>query len=100
MNLHKHQTFDIIRRYALNRFTNICERKTECRKRLIKIFSHYNSTCLRRALRAFTSNGNRLTDGIKRLKMILAKNYGDNYKRSFKRWKDANKKQEVTDVNE
>jgi hypothetical protein len=32
--------------------------------------------------------------------MILAKNYTDNYKRAFKRWKDISKKVEVTEINE
>jgi len=42
MNLQKHQAFDIVRRYALNKFSNICERQLESRKRLIQIFQHYN----------------------------------------------------------
>lgn len=32
--------------------------------------------------------------------MILAKNYTDNYKRAFRRWKDISKKVEVTNTNE
>lgn len=43
-NVSKHHSFDVIRRFALHRYSTVRNRKLECPKRLIQIFGHYNQT--------------------------------------------------------
>ena len=100
VNLQKHRSYDIVKRYAVNRFETIKTRKNESQKRLIAILKSYNEGRMRRALVLFKENADAKSEALVRFKSILTLNSVRSLRRVFMKWKMKAHEQEVTMQNE